>query len=75
MRMSRVRNATMVAMIGAGSFLFQSCPIGGLVDDCFGDNTISESAFDDMNFFERMAYDENDCGRYERGSGPLSDWF
>jgi hypothetical protein len=75
MSIRRIRTATLVATLGVGSFLFQSCPLGGLLDSCFGENTISESAYDDLSSLERLAYEENDCGRYERRSGLLGDLF
>ena len=65
----------LVALLGSGSFLLQSCPLGGLASDCFGSNTISESEYDDLNAFERVAYEENDCGRYAQRSGWIGDLF
>ena len=75
MHMRRIRTATLVAMLGFGSFLFQSCPVSGLLDDCYGEDTISSSAYDDLNALERLPYDENRCGRYTRDSGFLGDLF
>ena len=75
MSMRRIRAATLVVMLGFGSFLFQSCPVSGLLNDCFGEDTISSSAYDDLNALERLLYDENWCGRYTRESGFLGDLF
>lgn len=63
MRMCRFSGLTAVI---AGSTLFQGCPFAGLLDDCFGGDTISRSEYEDMNVFERLPYEENSCGRYER---------
>ena len=70
----RIRILTMVAMLGTGSLLLQSCPLGNLLD-CFGEDTISASAYEDLNAFEQLAYEENECGRYDRRSGLLGDLF
>jgi hypothetical protein len=75
MRMRWVRAGMLVAMMGSGSFLFGSCALGGLVSDCFGSNTISESEYDDLNAIERLAYEENECGRYTQRSDWLGDLF
>lgn len=64
--LSRVRRVGPITLLAAGSMLFQGCPVSGLLDDCFGENTISRSEFDDMNVFEQLLYEENSCGRYER---------
>ncbi len=64
-----IRSAGLVSLLACSAFLLQSCPLGnitGLLDDCFDENTISESEFEDMNFFEQLLYEENDCGRYVR---------
>ena len=59
-------------LLFAGSSLFQGCPAGGLLSgilsDCFGDDTISNSEYDDLNVLEQLLYEENDCGRYEERS-------
>ena len=70
-----IRRGALVVALGLGSFLFQSCPFGGLVDDCFGSNTISESEYDDLNAVERLAYEENECGRYTERSDWIGDLF
>ena len=75
MRAQGLRNATLLLMIGSGSFVFQSCPLTGLLDECLGENTISQSEYEDMNAFEQLLYEENSCGRYERRSGFLPDLF
>ncbi len=65
-RLARIRRSGPVALLAAGSMLFQGCPFSGLLDDCFGENTVSESEYDDLNVFEQLLYEENSCGRYER---------
>lgn len=68
--MKRLRKTILTAALGLGSMLFQGCPVSGIIDDCFGSNTISSSEFDDLNIIERQFYKENNCGRYE----PASDF-
>ena len=75
MSMRRVRAATLVVMLGFGSFLFQSCPVSGLLNDCYGEDTISSSAYEDLNALERLLYEENWCGRYTRHSNFFGDLF
>lgn len=64
-------------LLGTGSILLQGCSVsgllGGLLNEYFGENTISQSAFDDFNAFEQLLYEENDCGRYESRSIVLDD--
>lgn len=71
------RKCRIALLFGTGSILFQGCPaialLGGLIDECFGENTISGGAFDDLNVFEQLLYEENDCGRYEPRSSFLED--
>jgi hypothetical protein len=69
-----MRNATMALLVGSGSLLLQSCPLGRIID-CYGEDTISASEYEDLNSFEQLAYEENWCGRYERRSGLLGDLF
>ena len=69
--MRRIRNAALGVMLGLGTMVFQSCPWS----DCFGEDTISESEYDDLNFFEQLGYEENDCGRYEPTDDFLGDLF
>ena len=75
--MKLLRKSRIPLLLGTGSILFQGCPasglLGGLLDECFGGNTISQSAFDDLNAFEQLLYEENDCGRYETRSSVLDD--
>ena len=75
--MKHLRKFRIALLLGTGSILFQGCPVsgllGGLLDECFGENTISQSAFDDLNVFEQLLYEENDCGRYESRSIVLDD--
>lgn len=73
MNMRRIRIATLVAMFGFGSLLLQSCPATGLLDDCYGEDTISSSEYEDLNPLEQLLYEENWCGRYTRKSGFLGD--
>ncbi len=79
MSMRRIRSTSLAMMLGAGSVVFQGCPVselvGPMVSDCFGEDTISESAFDDLNIFEQLLYEENDCGRYEPVSSVLDDFL
>ncbi len=79
MHIKRLRNPVLMMLLGIGSVVFQGCPVsgqvGGLVSDCFGENTISESAFDDLNLLEQLLYEENDCGRYEPVSSVLDDFL
>lgn len=75
MQMRRIRAATLVAMLGFGSILFQSCPVSGLLNDCYGEDTISSSEYDDLNALEQLLYEENWCGRYTRESNFLGDLF
>lgn len=79
MHIKRLRNPILVMLLGTGSVVFQGCPVsgpvGGLVSDCFGEDTISESAFDDLNLLEQLLYEENDCGRYEPVSSVLDDFL
>lgn len=66
-------------MLGLSAFAFHGCfspdSILGLLSDCFSSDTISQRQFDNLNFFERALYEENDCGRYESRSGTLTDIF
>lgn len=48
-----------------GGTVFQGCPAAGLLNECFGEGTISASEYDDLNVFEQLLYDETGCGRYE----------
>jgi len=67
MKKHRLGRAAM--LLCAGTTMIQGCPVsslvGGIVDSCFGSNTISASEYDDLNFLEQLLYEENDCGRYE----------
>lgn len=70
--MRRMKRWSMIAMAGLGSIVFQSCPLGNIgsfLTDCFDNNTISEREYDDMNSFEQLLYEGNDCGRYEQRIG------
>ena len=67
--MKRIRKAAAFTMLSAGAMLFQGCPVGGLLGDCFTENSISAAEYDDLNAFEQLLYEENWCGRYE----PVSD--
>ncbi len=71
--MKAYRKLAIFTAIGAGGMLFQSgCPVvGSLLSDCFGENTISRSDYEDLNIFEQLLYEENSCGRYE----PVSSVF
>ncbi len=77
MRGRRKGGAALAMLLGTGSIMFQGCPLGELVgpivSDCFGEETISQSAYDDLNVLEQLLYEENDCGRYEPVSNVLDD--
>ena len=73
MNMRRIRTATLVTMLGFGSLLLQGCPVSGLLNDCYGEDTISSSEYEDLNALERLLYEENWCDRYTRKSGFLGD--
>lgn len=72
MKLIRKGKSLLVTALVTGSCLFQSCPFSGLLDDCFEEDSISESEFDDLNVFEQLLYDENDCGRFEMRFGFLN---
>jgi len=67
--MRRMRSWPVIGMVCLGSTVFQGCPAGGLItgflSECFGEDTISQGEYDDLNVFEQLLYEENDCGRYE----------
>ena len=75
--MKTLRKCRIALLFGTGSILLQGCPasglLGGLLDECFGENTISASEYDDLNVLEQLLYEENDCGRYEPVSSVLDD--
>ena len=77
MRRPRMGRATLAALAGLGTTLFQGCPgaglATGLLNDCIGEGTISEREYDDLNSFEQAFYERNDCGRYEPTSGLAED--
>ena len=75
MRTKGLRTATLLLVIASSSIVFQSCPLTGVLDECFGENTISRAAYEDLNAVEQLLYEENACGRYERRSGFLADLF
>jgi hypothetical protein len=75
MRAKGFRTATLLLMIACGSLVFQSCPLTGLLDECFAENTISESEYEDLNAAQQLLYEENSCGRYEPRSSFLADLF
>lgn len=68
MRLDRIRRVCLVVTACCGSLLLASCPLTGLVDSCFGADTISRSAYEDLNLVEQLLYEENSCGRYQRHS-------
>jgi hypothetical protein len=75
MAMRHMRKAALGIMLGLGTMVFQSCPFNGVFNDCFGEDTISEAEYEDLNFLEQLGYEENDCGRYEPTSNFLGDLF
>jgi len=71
-----VRAAVLTTVLpGVGLLLSHGCLLGGLVEDCFGSNTISQRQYEDLNPIERLFYEENSCGRYTRRSNLFSDLF
>ena len=74
--MRRVTRWFLITMAGLGSVVFQGCPAGSLVrgalSECFGEDTISQGEYDDLNVLEQLLYEENDCGRYEPRSISLA---
>ena len=78
MNSKRIRTVAFMVTLGLGSVVLQGCPLGGLLNDCYGEGTISRSAYDDLSAIERVTYEENSCGRYVRRSdwlGDLGDLF
>ncbi len=76
--MRRVVRWSVIVVASLGTVVFQSCPLGfaqGLFSDCFGEDTISERAFEALNVFEQLLYEENDCDRYEPRSSTVNDVF
>ena len=74
--MKRTTRRAAVAAASLGFAVFQGCPVGllqGLMSECFGEGTISSGEYDDLNVFEQLLYEENDCGRYESRSIDLGD--
>jgi len=71
------RKVLLASVFAAGSMIFQGCPVsnilGGFLSQCFGEDTISASAYHDLNIIEQLLYEENDCGRYEPKSDFISD--
>lgn len=67
--MRRTIRWSVITAVSLGSVVFQGCPldlVGGMLSDCFGEDTISEREYEDLNILEQLLYEENDCGRYER---------
>jgi hypothetical protein len=75
MRANGLRTATLLLMTAYCSFVFQSCPLTSLLDECYAENTISASEYEDLNVAEQLLYEENACGRYEPRSDFLADLF
>lgn len=77
--MRGVRRISRLALVVCGSFLFQSCQVDiggaftGFFSDCFSEDSISESKYDDLNPLEQILYEENDCGRYEPRNSLIGD--
>lgn len=83
--MKTARGSLIALSLLAGTALLLGCPssgivggavtgaVGGLVSDCFGEDSISESEYDDLNAFEQLLYEQNDCGRYEPRLGLIGD--
>lgn len=64
-----------LTMLASGGLLLQSCALFRALDDCFGENTISQREYDDLNIIEQLAWEENECGRYSERSSFLGDLF
>ena len=77
MNRARGRDTVLAMLFWGGAVVFQGCPVSGagshMVSDCFGEDTISASEYDDLNPLEQLLYEENDCGRYEPQSSLLDD--
>lgn len=75
--MKATRRFHLTVLLGSGTILLQGCPagalVGGLLSECFDENSISQREFEDLNALEQLLYDENDCGRYEPRSSFLDD--
>jgi len=79
--MRRTRKLSLFLAAGLTATLFEGCGVSGLagdlasglLNDCFGEGTISASEYDDLNVFEQALYEENDCGRYEPASNIAED--
>lgn len=67
--MKRIRDLALGTALALSAVVFQGCPLSGILADCFDEDTISRQEFEDLNSFEQLLYDENDCGRFE----PVSD--
>jgi len=60
----RRKTAILAALVTTLSpFVLSGC---GVVSDCFGEDTISQDEYEDLNVLEQLLYEENECGRYER---------
>ena len=75
MRVKGIRTATLLLTFFSSALLFQSCPLTGVLDECFTEDSISASEYDDLNVAERLLYEENSCGRYEPRSDFLAGLF
>jgi hypothetical protein len=77
MHSSRLRSSVLGMLFGTGAVVLEGClgsgPVGEMVSDCFGENTISPSEYDDLDSWEQLLYEENDCGTYEPVSSVLDD--
>ncbi len=75
--MKRYNRFGYIVLIGSGTVAMQGCPVGAVVEviasECIGGDSISQNAFDELNIFEQLLYEENSCGRFEPGNGLLSD--
>ncbi|MHC4697946.1 MAG: hypothetical protein ACYTFA_14530 [Planctomycetota bacterium] len=75
--MKKTRIFQIVTLLATGTILLSGCPssglVGGVISDCFDEDSISASEYDDLNVFEQLLYEENDCGRYEPISSALDD--
>ncbi len=65
------------AAVALSGTLFAGCPAAGaakdLLNECFGEDSISRNEYHALSIFEQPLYVENDCERYEPRSDFLGD--
>ena len=75
MRVKGIRTAALLLTFAYSSIILQSCPLTGVLDECFTEDSISASDYDELNAAQQLLYEENSCGRYEPRSDFLADLF